>query len=673
MIDAQEHFYDDDPNQGHADVRTRLKDVSYFFIGNGHILSAIQIAPAGEGTPLGLLIMNPDQLKKKREALTMDAENGLESTMTHLVSDQAIDMAHPASLKAEWFFDYKVPTVRVNWQSNHFQVSELFYCPDTVNPILIWELRIKNISDRHLKPILKTGVMQEEIHIDLSLQSQEKTTLFLLYALDIEDNSVQLKPTGHHIISDDAIEYWSGTTQISFNSPLLDHYFQAAKIQQATVVSNNSVVDASIWQYNGEWVRDHSMMAVGLILAGHHQMARKMIARLFRDFVTEQGDTIDSSQKRHYDEVELDQNGILIYALKQYVCWTGDFEIIKALWDKIKITAEFSLQDYFRHAPSGLLANQREYWERHRAHGIEPGIELTYQFWVSLGLSAAASLARMIAKEAAAVRWEQEAARIKTAMLNDPQFKLVDKRGFIKRKCVDGSVQELINALPEAQLPQGVPLSANDKHFLNPDTSIALPIAFGFIPPESPIATATVKNLELLWNQSWQGGGYGRYHVSSEPDSPGAWPFPSLFLARAYVEMGEHEKVWRILDWLKTIPGSKSGSWFEFYGQRLAPPFPQVGITPWTWAEMLMLLVHHIVGIQPERDHFRLKPRLLPGINHVEGSLPLRNKKLHFRIQKAGTEAEVKFRSNSPIIESSKKDARISYSKENMWVEAFIF
>ncbi|UCE08391.1 MAG: hypothetical protein JSW07_10375, partial [bacterium] len=492
------------------------------------------------------------------------------------------------------------------------------------------------------------------------------------YRMDVVGKHVQLDPIGHYKISDDAIDYWNNTTQISFNSPILDHYFHASKIQQATVMSHNSVVDASIWQYNGEWVRDHSMMAIGLTLAGHHDMARKMIVRLFHDFVTEQGNTVDSSHKRHHDEVELDQNGILIYALKQYVCWTGDFEIMKELWEKIKITAEFPLQDYFRHAPSGLLANQREYWERHRVHGIEQGIELDYQFWVSMGLSSAASLARMISKKAEALCWEKEAARIKTAILNDPQYKLVDARGFIKRRRVDGTVQETINALPEAQLPNGVPLSAKSEHLLNPDASTALPIAFGFIAPESPIATATMKNIELLWNQSWQGGGYGRYHASSEPDSPGAWSFPSLFLARAYIEMGEYEKVWRILNWLNTIPGSKSGSWFEFYGQRLAPPFPQVGITPWTWSEMLLLLIHHIIGIRPEMEYFQMRPRLLPGINQIDGCFQLRDKKLNFKIQKVEKEDDIKFGSNSPIIESSKKHANISFSKKDIWIEAFI-
>ena len=74
MIDVKEHYYDDDPESGHPDVRTRIKGVSYFFIGNGWIQGAVQVAPSGEGTPLGLLIMNPEYLGKKREALTMDKD-----------------------------------------------------------------------------------------------------------------------------------------------------------------------------------------------------------------------------------------------------------------------------------------------------------------------------------------------------------------------------------------------------------------------------------------------------------------------------------------------------------------------------------------------------------------------------------------------------------------------
>jgi len=86
MIDVEERFYDDDPFQGHPDVRTRLKDASYFFLGNGLIKAAVQIAPSGEGTPVGLLIMDPERLAKKREALTISPESGLEDTTVHIRS-----------------------------------------------------------------------------------------------------------------------------------------------------------------------------------------------------------------------------------------------------------------------------------------------------------------------------------------------------------------------------------------------------------------------------------------------------------------------------------------------------------------------------------------------------------------------------------------------------------
>lgn len=49
-IDVKEHVYDDDPRRGHADVRTRLKEGSYFFLGNGRIQAAVQYSPSGEGS-----------------------------------------------------------------------------------------------------------------------------------------------------------------------------------------------------------------------------------------------------------------------------------------------------------------------------------------------------------------------------------------------------------------------------------------------------------------------------------------------------------------------------------------------------------------------------------------------------------------------------------------------
>jgi hypothetical protein len=672
MIDVQEHFYDDDPPQGHPDVKTKLKDISYFFLGNGFIQAAVQIAPSGEGTPVGLLLMNPERLAKKREAMTMDPESGLENTMIRIISGNSVSRPASEALKAVWLDDYGIPAVEVEWSSNSFQVMERFYCPDRTRPTLAREVHVKNLLGSRIQAHLKTGCVRRTIDQEVSLGPEEEKRIFLRYQTESSGQRVSLDFVPEMKADKEAVQYWETKTQAFFGFPLLDHYFNASRFQLPAVISESGRVDGSIWQYNREWVRDQAMMTVGLTLSGHHEVARRMLQRLLKEFVTDEGDTIDSSEKREPDEVELDQNGVLLYALKNYVLWTGDQEIIRENWDKIVSTAEFPLTDVFRHEASGLLANRREYWERHQAHGIETGMELINQFFISVGLSSAAILAHLISRETETLRWEKEARRIKVSMLHNPRYALVDSRGFIKRRSIDGSIQESIKALPEAQLPPDVPLSGKGIHFLNPDASAALPVAMGFISPDSSIASSTLANLENLWNQEWDGGGYGRYDTSSEPDSPGAWPFPSLFIARAYVETGNLDNVWRILRWLNTVPGAQSGSWFEFYGKRLAPPFPQVGIVPWTWAEMMILFIHHIIGVRPERNHLRIRPKMLPGVDKIETFFPLRNGTLHFEVKRGKKGESLGFRSNGTIVESSEKDAVLSYSEKELWVEALI-
>jgi hypothetical protein len=669
MIDVQEHFYDDDPAKGHPDVRTRLRDVSYFFLGNGFIQAVVQVAPAGEGTPVGLLVMDPERLGKKRDVLTMDSNSGLENTMICIRSGASVHIPKGKSLHAGWISEYPAPAARVEWKTREVRVSEIFYCPDVFQPVLVREVRIKNLLKSEVQALIETGIFDKVIEQELSFGPQEELAVFLRYTLNRSSNEVTVDLADRSGPSEETLQYWEKVTSVSFGLPLLDHYFNACRAQLPAVISNSGKVDGSVWQYNREWVRDQAMMTIGLTLSGHHEIASRMLNRLLNEFVTDEGDTIDSSEKRDPDEVELDQNGVLLHALKNYVLWSGDHDIVAQHWDKIVSTAEFPLKDVFRHQPSGLLANQREYWERHRAHGVECGLELTHQLWTSLGLSSAAELARLVSQEAEAVRWERRAEWIKQSMLNHAQYGLVDGRGFIKRRKVDGSVQETLDPLPDAGLPEEAPLSSTETHFLNPDASISLPIAFRFISPGSSLASLTMANLESLWNQSWKDGGYGRYHASSEPDSPGPWPFPSLFIARAYTETGDLEKVWRVLKWMDTLSGAKAGSWFEFYGPRQAPPFPQVGITPWTWAEMLILLCHHIIGIQPEMNHLRIKPRLLPGIKRIRALFPLRNGRVNLDIRRASKGKPQGFRSNGAIIQSSDKEALIFYSKKDLWVE----
>jgi len=669
MIDIKEHVYQDDPNEGHPDVRTKLKDVAYFFIGNGRIQGAVQIAPAGEGTPVGLLIMNPEVLGKKRDALTMDNRTGLEMTSIRVLDDASVYEARPLSVKAFWSETQNVPTVCVRWQDGDVDIEEKFRCPEKDVPMILREVRLRSRSRRRKKYRLRTGIGTMMREIEFDTRPREEKRLAIGYFLLAAQNKVLIEFGRKSAAGAETEVHWKGLSSISFGHSKLDYFFRASKFQLPAVISRSGRVDGGIWQYNREWLRDQAMVALALTMTGHRALARTMFIRLFEKFVTPEGDAIDSSEKRDPDEVELDQNGFLLYAFKDYVLWTGDLQTAVDHWERIVVTAEFPLTKPFRHQPSGLLANRREFWERHRAHGIQPGLELAHQLYASIGLSAAAVLARKLGRAADAARWDKQAARIKNAMLESAKFRLWDERGFIKRRGIDGRVQEKIRAGRGSGLPPEAPLAGPGEHFLNPDTSSALPVAMGFVPPRSPLAKSTIASLEILWNQVWKGGGYGRYHASSEPDSAGAWPFPSLFVARASAETGNFKNVWRILKWLDTVPGARAGSWFEFYGQRLAPPFPQVGIVPWNWAELIILFVHHLLGIQPQENFLRIRPRLLPGLKKVKASFPFRGKKLEIEIRKIPKGKLSDFRSNGKILTSSPAEAAIEYPGKDLRIQ----
>ena len=670
MIDVKEHIYHDDPNIGHPDVRTELKNAAYFFLGNGLIQAAVQAAPGGDGTPVGLLIMDPERLRKKREALTMDERTGLDRTAVRIAEDGRLHRAEAGAFAAAWVEGRPVPTVGVRWLTAALAVEENFFCPDVSSPILAREVAITNRTKRRLRLRVETGVRAHLLEKSFSLEAGASKTISLHYVLCPERDEV-MPAFGRKTASDkSAAAFWGGLTRLSFGHKLLDRFFEASRAQLPAVISRAGRLDGAVWQYNREWLRDQAVVALALTMLGAHDRARTMFHRLLDKFVTAEGDTVDSSERRAPDEVELDQNGFLLYTLKDYVLWTGDREIVRKHWPKIVAAAEFPLREIFRHPASGLLANRREFWERHRAHGIEPGIELVYQLYTSVGLAAAAVLARMTGRYGEAVRWEGESLRIKRAMLEDPLFRLADNRGFIKRRRLDGKVQEKIVAASDSGLPAGSPLAGRGPHFLNPDSSAALPIALGLVPPHSPLTALTLGSLEALWNQEWTSGGYGRYHATSEPDSPGAWPIASLFIARASVEAGRPENAWRILRWLHTVPGAKAGSWFEFYGRRLAPPFPQVGILPWTWAEIVILFVHHILGVRPEEIGLRIRPRLLPGLKSAWATLPFQSGRFELEIGKGTRGAGPRFKSDTLILESGPEDVLLAYPGRDFKLEA---
>ncbi len=590
MINLKEHEYDDDPRRGHPDVKTRLPGVNYFFIGNGHIQAAVQWAPDGEGTPLGLLIMNPEQLGKKRDALTMEADNGLSRTAVGLYRGDGAEPLKVESLKVEWTEELGVPTVKAVWKTNLVKAIEYFYCPEGTSSRIIRLIALENQSADSFGIHFFTAVPGQNIDKRLRLMPYWEDRLYLEYTLDEAENRVTLREVDRTLPSEEWKSYWKRVTPLNSGDELLDRFYRLAAWQLPAVISQSGVADAAFWQYNREWVRDQSQLVMALVKAGHHEVAATMLNRLFRVFVSDSGDTVDSSERRDRDEVELDQNGALLHALRVYTETTGDWDLARRNWEKVFMAAEYPLGPMFRREPSGLLFNRREYWERHQGFGIEEGCELAYQMFNVVGLRSAAFLADNLGHPNQAHRWWKAADELNNAMMTNPSFRMFDdRRGFIKRRSVDGSVAETIDPPDALLLPQGIPISSPGDHRLNPDTECVLPIIYSLVGGDSPLAEKTLAEMETLWNQRWDGGGYGRYNASSEADSPGPWPFASLFVARAYLRAGRLDKVQRVLEWLDRLDGSAAGGWFEVYCDRISPPFSQLGIIPWTWAEMIML------------------------------------------------------------------------------------
>ena len=636
-MEVQEHFYSDDPSRGPVDGKTTLRGVDYFFLGNGLIQAAVQVTPAEGATQVGLLVMDPERLGPKRAALTFDKGSGISATALSLIAAGAVHSAHGSAVRARWIPEVPDPRVEICWRSGPFRVTELFFCPDVGSARLLRRVKVTRTAAGRSPVRLRTGVGGQTVETSLAFRGPGTKMVVFEYRIVKR----QGRPScGIRIGSDPGGEpasmpYWKETAICRFSDPLLDRFFAASKFQLRAAVSSSGRLDGSIWQYNLEWVRDQALIALALTMSGQFGPARTILDRLVSEFVSDEGATMDSSRLRAWEESEFDQNGVLLFALESYANWTGDRELVLEHWDKIEKAAAFPLRRLFRHVPSGLLVNRREFWERHEAHGVRMGLELAHQLFVAMGLQSAGRMARLIGRAGQANAWTAAAARLREAMLRDAKYSLVEAGKFIKRRGVAGEVQEEIRPLPGSSLPRQAPLFEAGRHLLNPDSSVTLPVAWEFIDPAGRLARQTLASMETLWNQRWKGGGYGRYHVTSEPDSPGPWPFPSLFIARAAFEAGDDAAARRVLDWLGRVPGARAAAWVEFYGPRPVPPYPQVGIIPWTWAELVFLFVHHMLGVRPGAEALRLRPRLLRGLTRMEVDLPLRGGRLELAVRKA--------------------------------------
>jgi hypothetical protein len=421
---------------------------------------------------------------------------------------------------------------------------------------------------------------------------------------------------------------WALSSFLETKDQTIRELFDKARFGLPGMVADDGTMDAGIFEYGSQWVRDTSNTTLGLIHTGQFETARRTLERVLNTMVSKEGVTMIAGSFVSPDQEQFDQMGELLHVLKAYRDWTGDDSPVREHQQLLQALVERPLEPRFRDA-TGMVHNRREFWER----AFSDAYELAYQTWVIQGLRDAADLAPAMGAGNRAVRWRAEAARIAEAMLNHPTRSLVVDGRLVKRRNVTGEVADLLAEIRGYQ--PDVPAKTETHHRLLPDATQALPIAFRLVDPHSQLALRTLDELEGLWNTRWSDGGYDRYHTSVQPDQPGPWPFATCFILRAQHEAGLFDRSRRALEWLNTVQGGRAGAWFEEIPS-VRSNIKGCGLVPWTSAEIALFVVRHYLGVQFEGDRLVLKPALYPGSPPVKADLRFRQGRLRIEIDGAG-------------------------------------
>lgn len=655
--------------QLHADFQTASSGVEYYFLGNGRIRAIVQSVPAGSGASQGgISLMSPDHFGRKTDSLLYERRGLRASRIQVIAGGQSWD-PQPGSAAFQWIYPDGIPTVRMDWQAGPLRVSEQLFAPAD-EPVLFRVVTLTNQGSASVDPkivgilIPNSGMMDEyqvdTVHNTLTAFGYQRLSLFradgaasalerrltvspetlapgasttLVLALTLDWLREQFDRSGYAELRARTAAAWQRRTSFRSGNAVLDHLFRVSSNAVRAAVSQNGKMDGGIWQYNNEWVRDSVMVGMGACMANQTEVTRAILERNLAR-VTPDGGTVEASRYRDSTIMELDQNGELLTAVWTHWVWTGDDTLIRNRWKTLATVADHVLQPVYRDAESGLLHNVREFYERSAAHGVRDGYEISYQVWNIVGLAKAAQMAQKMGDEAAARRWSEASAKMKQSLLHHPRLALVDNGRFIKRRLVDGSVQDRFVPPHPERLSPVMPLGHEPVSYCDPDTTTVFPIFMGLVDPRGPLATNTLRAVEKLWNERWDIGGYGRYDVTSEPDSPGPWPFATLFVARAYAAARNDEKVWRALNWLRGLQGGTGGTWFEYYGRHDAGGIGVTGIVPWTWGEILMLFADNFLGVRPAPDGVRIQPWLIAGVNQIASALTVNGHRLDLTIER---------------------------------------
>jgi len=501
------------------------------------------------------------------------------------------------------------------------------------------ENRMIDIGPIELEPGKKVAV---DTLILTHLDSQDEATHWkpaaagghdaAIYALDIGD---AIKGTR---------DAWSHMSLITGGDSLLSSTYNSAAYTLRAEIGDSGAIVSGPFEYEGLWARDSSNTIVGLVHAGHFEQAKAGLDFVFGHLINDKGQTVVDDKIQAPELEELDQMGEILHALQTYYDWTGDDSLLRKYRAKILALVDLPLQPEVMDPATGMVHNRREYWER----TYNDAFELAYEVFTAYGLRAAADMAGPLEVPEKADPWRAAADKMWKSTLSDPKMSLVQDGHLIKRRDVTGQISKGDRAVA---CDPWDPSRTEANLSLNPDSTVALPIALGLVDPQSALAKSTLEDLERIWNERWFTGGYGRYETTSEVCQIGPWPISTAAIMRAQQDAGMYERSRRSLEWLAKV--GPSGAYPE-----ATPSLRQVpvsGIIVWGTGEIPLFAVRHVLGIRFEGHDLVLKPAPYPGQGELQADLRYRNARLKLSIPGPGPYSYAKV--NGTRIEPAKNGA----------------
>ncbi len=678
-FDYVDSFMAVDSTQLRYNVQTFFYGRNHFFLRSGRSLMVIQSDRADVGPAINYWLFdagNPKQSGKKVHAFNFNPQTGnvFSSTLKVILRDVPF-MAFGQETKVHWIEEDGVPIVEGVWWADGIRVTEQFIGlpkKETFQRIILLEgadlsgeveIRLQlNMPFGHSKlndqvlsgqagdvPVALTVSTEYPVKFDTTNGSVEigpikinpeqtiKINSYFLMSLPVgSQNYESIVTRAQTLLKDNgasdlerAKQKWASMSTVQTNDKVVQEIYDHARYSLDNFATEDGRINAGYLQYNSEWIRDGSNTALGALMSGNFEMARAMGNHMLSEMITEAGVTMIGGGFSNPDREQLDQMGEMLHFLRCYVDWTGDESLIRQNRTKILAMIERPLNPVFLDQ-TGMVHNRREFWER----TFDDAYELIYQTYVILGLREASKLAPLLGAEDKVERWQKTADRMLEAMLSHPDKSLVHDGRLIKRRNVTGEIADYFSGY--AGYVYDCPQTVTFHHRLLPDATQALPIAFRVIDPQSELALNTLDDMEKLWNARWFSGGYCRYNSSSEPNQVGPWAFATSFIMRGQHEARFFERSRRSLEYLHSIPGGRTGAWFEeIPATRGASKWD--GIIAWSTGEMTLFIIRHYLGIRFEGDELVIQPALYPNSPPVIADLRIRNGRLRLDIEGGGS------------------------------------